>query len=153
MFKFWLFLHFTGISIWVGSLLAVTLILLTMKKYLGSKELSTIVKKITRIVNILVHPSAFFVLVSGVFMIISMNYGDNPKPFYLNFMERFGGSTILFSIILISIFGRRLVKRLNILEKDGSENKQSSTINSYITILLASVVFVFATIFVVSFRF
>ncbi|HEY4552026.1 MAG TPA: hypothetical protein VIG80_02415 [Bacillaceae bacterium] len=153
MFKFWLFLHFAGISIWVGSLLAVTLILLMMKKHLGSKELSTIVKKITRVVNMLVHPSAFFVLISGIFMIVSMNFGDTAKPFYLNFMERFGGVAILFTFIAISLVGRKFVKKLNSLEKEGSVIKHSRSFNSYISMMLASVAFVFVTIFVVSFRF
>ncbi|MBS4205566.1 hypothetical protein [Lederbergia citrea] len=153
MFKFWLFLHFTGISIWVGALLAVTFILLMMRKNLGSKESSTIVKKMTRVVNMLVHPSAFFVLISGVFMIISMNFGDASKPFYLNFMERFGGGAILFTIIAISFVGRKLVKKLNAQEKDGHVIKHSSSLSNYIAMMLTSVACVLATIFIVSFRF
>ncbi len=151
MFKFWLFLHFTGLSIWLGSLLTITFILVMMKKHLGSKELSTIVKKITRIGNILVHPSAFFVLLSGVFMIISMNLGS--KPFYLAFMERVGGVTVLFTIIGVSLFGRQLVKKLTQLEEDGGVLKHTRSINSYIMMMLLSILLVLAVIFVVSFRF
>jgi len=153
MFKYWLFLHFAGISIWVGSLLAVALILIMMKKHLGSKELSTIVKKMTRVVNTLVHPSAFFVLLSGIFMIISMNFGDSSKPFYLEFMERIGGVTVLFTIIAVSIFGRRVVKKLSTLEKEGNVITHPGSINTYITMMLVSVLLVLAVIFVVSFRF
>jgi len=153
MFKYWLFLHFAGVSIWTGSLLAVTIILIMMKKHLGSKELSTIVKKLTKIVNTLVHPSAFFVLLSGIFMIIAMNFGDSPKPFYLDFMERIGGVTVLFTIIAVSIFGRRVVKKFNLLEKEGSVITHPRSINTYITSMLLSVLLVFVVIFVVSFRF
>src|SRR5690625_1835383 len=103
MFSFWLFTHFIGFAIWGGALIAVTCILFMMKRHLGSVELSTIVKKITRIVNILVHPSAFLVLVSGIFMIISFNFGDAGKPFYMEFMERVGGVAVLFTVIGISL--------------------------------------------------
>ncbi|KRG12261.1 hypothetical protein [Lederbergia galactosidilytica] len=151
MFKFWLFLHFTGLSIWLGSLLAIILILVMMKKHLGSKELSAIVKKITRIGNILVHPSAFFVLLSGVLMIISMNL--NAKPFYLAFMERVGGITVLITIIGVSLFGRKLVKKLTQLEVDGEVLKHTRSINNYIMMMLLSILLVLAVIFVVSFRF
>ncbi|MCR2821654.1 hypothetical protein [Lederbergia panacisoli] len=153
MFKYWLFLHFAGISVWVGSLLAVAIILFMMKKHLGSKELSTIVKKMTKVVNSIVHPSAFFVLLSGIFMIIAMNFGDSPKPFYLEFMERIGGVTVLFTIIAVSIFGRRVVKKFNTLEKEGSVVTHPASINMYITMMLISVLLVLSVIFVVSFRF
>ncbi|WP_062106894.1 hypothetical protein [Bacillus niameyensis] len=153
MFKFWLFLHFTGLSIWVGSLIAIALILVMMKKHLGSKELSTIVKKVTKVSNLLVHPSAFFVLISGVFMIISMNFGDATKPFYLAFMERIGGVTVLFSIIAISLFGRRLVKKLNNLEMEGGILKHTGSLNTYVAVMFASLLLILSVIFVVSFRF
>ncbi|MBS4219684.1 hypothetical protein KHA96_15325 [Bacillus sp. FJAT-49711] len=153
MFKYWLFLHFAGISIWVGSLLTVTILLFIVKKHLGSKELSTIVKKMTKVVNTLIHPSAFFVLLSGIFMMIAMNFGDSPKPFYLEFMERIGGMTVLFTIIAVSIFGRKVVKKFNTLEKEGSLIAHPASINTYITMMLISVLLVLTVIFVVSFKF
>lgn len=153
MFKMWLFLHLTGISIWVGSLLAVIFILFMMKRHLGSKELATIVKKIVRIVNILVHPSAFIVLLSGIFMIVMMNFGDAAKPFWLTFMERFGGGIILFTMIAVGFVGRSLVKKLRAVEGGEATYKHSPSFTNYILMMTLSVVSVIAIIFVVSFRF
>ena len=153
MFKMWLFLHLTGISIWVGSLLAVVIILAMMKRHLGSKELSTIVKKIIRIVNILVHPSALIVLLSGIFMIVMMNFGDAAKPFWLTFMERFGGGIILFTMIAVGFVGRSLVKKLRAIETGDAEKHYSPSFTSYIATITISTISVIAIIFVVSFRF
>lgn len=152
MFKAWFFLHLTGVSIWAGSILAVIIILSMMKKHLGSKELSNIVKKIVRIINMLVHPSAFIVLLSGVFMIVSMGLG-NDKPFWLNFMEKFGGMLVLFSIIAISLAGNALVKKLSAMEKGESTIKASGSLNRYMLMLSLSAASVFSTILVVAFRF
>ncbi len=152
MFKAWLFLHLTGISIWAGSILAVIFILAMMKKHLGSKELSNIVKKIIRIINILVHPSAFIVLLSGIFMIVSMGLGAD-KPFWLNFMEKFGSMVILFSIIAISLAGRALAKKLSGTEKGESTINALVSLKGYLTVMSMSVVSVFSTILIVAFRF
>lgn len=152
MYQAWLFLHLTGISIWSGSILAVILILMMMKKHLGSKELSNIIKKIVRIINMLVHPSAFIVLVSGIFMIVSLGLGMN-KPFWLNFMEKFGGVVIMFSIIAISFAGRALVKKLNAMEKGESTIKAPVSFNNYMTVMTLSALSVFSTILVVAFKF
>jgi hypothetical protein len=104
-------------------------------------------------INVLVHPSALFVLFSGVFMMKDMNFGDTIRPFYIVFMERFGGGSVLFTLIAVSLVGQRLVKKLNILEKEGSVIKHLPSINMYIIMNLLSIALVVATIFVVSFRF
>ncbi|MBO1005708.1 hypothetical protein [Pseudogracilibacillus auburnensis] len=153
MYSFWLFLHITSISIWAGSSLVIAISFIMLKKHLGSIELSKVVKKMTRMINFLVHSSALFVLISGVFMMMDMNFGDTVRPFYIAFMERFGGGAILFSLITVSLAGRKLVKKLTILEKEGSVIKHLPSINMYIAMNLVSVGFIVATIFVVSFRF
>ncbi len=153
--KTWLFLHLTGVSIWAGSILAVLFILLMIKKHLGSKELSVIVKRIIRIMHFLVHPSAVLVLVSGIFMIVTMGIDQN-KPFWLSFMEKFGGVVVMFTIIAMSIAGRALVKRLSKLEGDEGNKTMSSKgfiFNSYIMTMAVSVVSIFSVILVVTFRF
>lgn len=155
MFQTWLFLHLTGVTVWAGSMLTVLFILLMMRKHLGSKELATVVKKIVRIMNVMVHPSSVLVLVSGIFMIITMGIGQD-RPFWLNFMERFGGVAVMFTIIAMSIASRRLVHKLSKLSTGGSpmhETKKGSPLRFYLMTMAVSVASVFAVILVVAYRF
>lgn len=151
MFSTWLFLHLAGISIWSGSILAVLLILGMMKKHLGSKELANIVNKIVRVINMLVHPSAFIVLLSGIFMIVERWSGSN-KPLWLNFMEKFGGMAVMLSIIAIGFASMMLSKKLKALDRGGSSFKVPVSLNGYMLVMALSFVSVVSTIFVVSFR-
>ncbi|MDF2661905.1 MAG: hypothetical protein K0Q94_4696 [Paenibacillus sp.] len=148
MYGFMLFIHLTGLSIWLGSLVAVAILLTAMKKMLPSADVSGIVRKTVRTFNLLTHPSAFLVLISGVFMILEMGLGSD-KPFWLIYMERGGGMIVLLFIIVISIMGRRLMKRI----AGGDVQAASSSISSYVTGLSLSTVLVLSVVFVVSGKF
>lgn len=148
MYGFWLFIHFTGLSIWLGSLVAVAILLMAMRKQLHSADIGALVKKTVRTFNLLTHPSAFLVLISGVFMILKLGM-ESDKPFWLIYMERGGGMIILLFIIVISIMGRRLMKRIS-----GNNSASASTsINSYVSGLTVSIVAVLSVVFVVSGKF
>lgn len=86
-------------------------------------------------------------------MMISVNFGEATKPFYFNFMNQFGGVTILFSIISISISGRKLVKQLNDLEKKGGVIKNIGGLNMFIMILLITIVLILTVSIVVIFKY
>jgi putative copper export protein len=145
MYGFWLFIHLSGLCVWLGSLVAVGILLSAMKKQIHSADVGALVKKTVRTFNFLTHPSAFLVLISGVLMLLQMGIGSD-KPFWMIYMERVGGMVILLFIIVISIMGRRLVKRIS----SGGVQSASSSISSYVTGLAVSSALVFSIIFVVS---
>ncbi|MDF2716175.1 MAG: hypothetical protein K0R28_3100 [Paenibacillus sp.] len=145
MYGFWLFIHLSGLCVWLGSLVAVGILLSAMKKQIHSADVGALVKKTVRTFNLLTHPSAFLVLVSGVLMLLQMGLGSD-KPFWMIYMERVGGMVILLFIVVISMMGRRLVKRLS----GNVAHATSSSITSYVTGLAVSSVLVLSIIFVVS---
>ncbi|RKN85229.1 hypothetical protein [Paenibacillus ginsengarvi] len=147
MFSFWLFIHLAGLCIWLGSIVAVAFLLVAMKKQLHSADVSALVRRTVRTFNMLTHPSAFLVLISGVLMIVEMGLGSD-KPFWMTYMERVGGMIILLFIIAISIMGKRLMKRIS-----GGTSQAvaaSSSLSTYVTGLALSSVLVLSVIFVVS---
>ncbi|MEK3724087.1 hypothetical protein [Paenibacillus sp. FSL H8-0034] len=113
MFGFMLFLHLTGLVIWLGSLFAIVIMLIMLNKQLGSLESNTLAQRIIRTFSRFAHPSAVFVLISGVLMIIQMGMGPG-KPLWLEVMEKGGGTIILLGLIFTGILGSKVKKRLSI---------------------------------------
>ena len=147
MYGFYLFIHLLALSVWLGSIVAVAVMLASMKRQLQSVEVSGLARKTVRIFNMLTHPSAFLVLMSGGLMMIEAGMSSD-KPFWLAYMERVGGMTILLFIVVISIMGKRLVKRI-IAENDNPLAAMKS-VTSYVTGLTVSSALVMSVIFMVS---
>ena len=72
MFEFFLFLHLTTLSLWIGSVLTIAAILLLMRRQISNHVVKGLAQKAIRTFNRITHPSSFLVLVSGVVMIIKM---------------------------------------------------------------------------------
>lgn len=142
MFTFWLFLHVTGLTIWIGGLITFIFILSMLKRHLGSKEVSLIFKKIVRISYILLHPSAILAGISGFAMMITTNAPNTSQPFHLQWMEQIGSITIILSIIAISFGGQHLINNLQTLEQKGSVIKNLRSLNIYIAILISSLLLI-----------
>ncbi|MCU6798185.1 hypothetical protein OB236_39270 [Paenibacillus sp. WQ 127069] len=113
MFGFMLFLHLAGLVIWLGSLFAIMIMLIMLNKQLGSLESNTLAQRIIRTFSRFAHPSAVFVLISGILMIIQMGMGSG-KPLWLEVMEKGGGTIILLGLIFTGILGSKVKKRLSI---------------------------------------
>lgn len=74
-------------------------------KYRGRKKL---VLMLIRTFKAMTHLSAIIVLISGIYRVVQMNFGDAAKSFWLSYMEMAGGMIVLLGIILLAILGRRV---------------------------------------------
>lgn len=145
MYGLMLFLHLSGLFMWLGSLFAIVVTLLLLQKQLGTLETNTMAQRIIRIFTMFAHPGAVMVLISGVYMIIQMGMGSD-KPLWLNVMERGGGMIILLALIFTSIMGSKLKKRLD------SGAGQQVKLKSYLTTMSVFMVLIIAVVLVVSLR-
>ncbi|UTR08644.1 hypothetical protein MM300_11800 [Evansella sp. LMS18] len=112
-------LHIVGIALWIGSFAAFGFLLRSLvKKGEGLDNHSFILEKIRRWVNLGILPGLFIVLITGVFMILQ--FERESMPFYLSFMEQAGTMVILLTIVFVSIYSRKMGKKLNgaVLKKD-----------------------------------
>jgi putative copper export protein len=146
MFGFMLFLHLAGISVWLGSIVTIAILLLVIKKQIDSDVGRSLVKKMIGIFNMLTHPSSFIVLVSGIVMIVKLGSSETGKPFWLNYMEQVGGMVVLLFIIVLSILGRRVMKRI----AGANIQLASSGISFYVTGMLVTTLLILSVVFVVA---
>lgn len=146
MFGFMLFLHFTGLIFWLGTLFAIVVMLTMLKKQLGSPETRQLAKKVVRAFSWLVYPSSLIVLISGVFMLIEMGLGKGEKPLWLEIMEKGGGTIIILALVLTAIMNGKVKKKLSAIQA------QTVNLSGYLTTMTSFIVVIFAIIFVVSLK-
>lgn len=157
MFESMLFIHLSGLAIWFGSIVAIGLMLFSFRRDIRSEEARNMVRKAVKLFNRLTHPSSFLVLLSGGLMIMD-RWKDTNHPFWLSFMERVGGTVILLSIIVMTIVGRKLIKRLDAaggvkpVSVGAGAGAAMVRLNSYLSTMTVAGLGVLAVIFVVSFR-
>lgn len=154
MFGFLLFLHLFGMAVWLGSLVAIGIMLLLLKPQLGTEAGNGLLRKTVKAFNILTHPSAFVVLASGGFMIMKLGLGDGDKPFWMVYMERGGGMVILLSIIGLSLLGRRLLKKLassnTAVVHDAGGARPAASVSRFAASMFVTAILVVSVVFVVS---
>lgn len=146
MFGLWLFLHLTGLAIWIGSLLAIVVILLLLKKQLGSQQSNALAKRVIRVFGMLAHPASVIVLISGVFMIVQMDLGSTDKPLWLDVMEKGGGMIVLLALVLTGFLGSKAKKWLN------DPKSKSVNLTGYLMTLSGFMIMIMAVLLVVSLR-
>lgn len=102
MIRALLFLHITGIALWLGSL--VTLYILNRRRFAADNpEAIAVVYETTRsVVRGVINPSSLIVLLSGISMMMQLGMVGQPKLFWLAFMEQFGGMVALISLALLT---------------------------------------------------
>ncbi|MFD0872152.1 Uncharacterised protein [Chlamydia abortus] len=145
MFGFWLFLHLAGLFLWLGALLAQTVVLGILQKQLDSDTGNTLAIKVIRNFSLFSHPGAVLVLISGVFLIVQMGLGAD-KPMWLEVMEKGGGTITILALIITGIWGRKVKRRL----RGGSG--QAVKLNGYLTVLTSFMVLILGIVLVVSLR-
>lgn len=150
MYGFAYFLHIAGLAVWLGSLIGLGMLLQFIAKNQDMDKTNRLANHIVRLVNRLMHPSAFLVLLSGGYMLFELGYGRD-HPFWLIFMERFGSIVILLSIILISIQGSKIKKVIN-GEKLKKKITLSQALSRYNLMVWLSVVLVLIVTLVVSLK-
>ncbi|TCP57936.1 hypothetical protein EV586_102383 [Tumebacillus sp. BK434] len=105
-----LFLHVSGLSVWLGSAVLLMILFAYLKK--ESLQESKLLLFCTRLVNRVTSVAALVVLASGVGLIELLGYRGMEKPFWLSFMEQAGGTVILLFILVFTWKSRRAVKQL-----------------------------------------
>ncbi|KEQ25105.1 hypothetical protein [Paenibacillus tyrfis] len=152
MFGFLLFLHLTGLSLWLGSGLTAVVMLPMLNQRPGSGELRALARKTLRVISTIAHPSALVVLISGVVMIVQMNIPAQSKPLWLQVMEKGGGMVILLAVILTGILGSRLKKRLNAENGQGTGAAAPARIGGYVAATAGFMTLTLAVMLIVSLK-
>ncbi|TMV50176.1 hypothetical protein FE783_11480 [Paenibacillus mesophilus] len=145
MFGFMLFLHLTGLMVWLGALLAVVIVVPLLRKQPGAAESNALASRIIRIFGMLAHPAAVVVLLSGVFMIVKMGIGPD-KPLWLDLMEKGGGTIILLALVLTGLLGRKARKRL------GAAEGRPVALSGYLTASAGFMVLIVSMVLLVSLK-
>jgi len=150
MHGFMLFLHFIGLAVWLGSLVMVAVLLTMMKKQAGEGD-TRIVRTVIRVFNMLSHPGAFLVLVSG-FAMIGTNSGNEGKgmPFWLTYMSYVGTIVIVLSMIVLSILGSRIVAKKPV---EGEPAFRKDKLSTFLTVELVVIALILSILLIASYRF
>jgi putative copper export protein len=160
MAGFLLFIHLSSLAVWVGSLVTVAILLLSMKKQFGSPDVRGIAKRTIRTFNRITHPSAFLVLVSGLGLFFNAKIEEKDVPFWLHYMREGGSVLILLAIIVLSIRGRKVINHLtavgdtaSVKNEDAVLTAPKSAASRYAASMLVAIVLILSIIFVVSYKF
>lgn len=108
MCGFFAFLHIIGFTFWLGSLFSVTLVLLTMKKYLDIVIVRKIIRKVIHTFNAIIYPASVVVLISGIYRVVQKDYSGTANSLWLNYMVVLGTVSVSLTIFLLAILGRRI---------------------------------------------
>lgn len=146
MYEWMFFIHLAGLAIWFGVTLMGVLMLLSVRKTLAVSGVATVAQQTIRNINRLSHPSAFLVLASGLYMILQLD--RDGLPFWISFMEQAGGMVILLFIIVMSILGSKLRKKL----AQAEPSVAAKSIGSYATWTAIFLLAVLIIILVVSLK-
>lgn len=146
MYQWMLFIHLIGLAAWFGVTLMGVVLLLSIRGKLAEASLSSVGQTIVKNINRITHPAAFLVLASGFYMV--MQWDRDGMPFWLAFMERVGGMVIILFIIILSILGVRLKKKL--AHNDGAAAAKS--IGTYVVWTVLFLLGVLAVTLIVSLR-
>lgn len=114
-----LFLHLSGLAVWLGAAVLLTILFAVLKK----QSDNSLLLLCTKLVNRLLSVAALTVLISGGGLIELLGWRGMDKPFWLSFMEQAGGTVILLFIALFTWQSRRLVKRLKQSKEQGQASK------------------------------
>ncbi|WP_058302470.1 hypothetical protein [Gorillibacterium timonense] len=150
MSDFMLFLHFIGLAVWLGSLVMVAVLLTLLKKQVGEGE-QKIVRTVIRVFNMLSHPAAFLVLISG-FGMLGMDSGHEGKgmPFWLTYMRDVGTTIIVLSMIVLSILGTKVVNKK---PEPGEPAFRKDKLATFLTVELVVIGLILSVLLIASFRF
>lgn len=135
MYQISYILHIAGVAIWIGSFITLGVLLKSLtidKKDLA--DYAPIMQRIQQWVMKGVFPSLALILLSGVYMI--MQYNRDSLPLYITLMEQAGTIIILFTLIVISIYSKRITKTIHDipLKKPGTLTQFTKIYANYLII-------------------
>lgn len=110
------------------------------------------VRSLIAIVNRLLNPSAFVVMVSGLAMMINLGLMGQDVPLWLRLMQDGGSLIVLLSIALITFYGNRFKKKLR--NQAGTDHvlTRKKMLATYVRLMAGSAVLVLGVVLVVSLK-
>lgn len=143
--RWMLFVHIASVAFWLGG--TATLYVLYRKSIrLSAPDGQSVAYDTTRsVVKGILNPCALMVLFTGIGMLMQMGLVGAAKPFWLTFMEQFGGMVALISAGMLSWQLRRLDRATT----DEERTRRWRVLNQTIACVGAGVV---VTIFIVALR-
>ncbi|MFX3632823.1 MAG: hypothetical protein ACE3L7_03145 [Candidatus Pristimantibacillus sp.] len=141
-----LFLHFTGLFLWIGALVFSAASLLLMKPQFQSVGIRQLAVRMTKLSMPWSHSGALLVLLSGVYMILVLDMGSD-KPLWLSAMEKGGGSLLLLSAVFAGITASKTIKRI------ANPDAPNANIKSYVIVAAVSLILSLALLFIVSMKY
>lgn len=146
MTRWLLFAHVTSVAFWLGGIAALYVLYRKSLRLASAEGMSVAQATARSVINGMLTPSALVVLVTGIVMLVQMGLAGKAKPFWLTFMEQFGGLVALLSAILLTW----QVRRLGRAATQEEQNRHWRTLNTALLCIGAAVALV---IFVVELRF
>ncbi|GAA0465427.1 MULTISPECIES: hypothetical protein [Alkalibacillus] len=143
-------LHIVGVALWIGAFIVVGLLLRSLAK--SEEELkkhSLVIEKLRRMINWVVLPSGIVVMLTGVYMILQFN--RDTLPLYLKLMEEIGGVAILLTVIVVSLYSKKLKKKLQGIELKKDKSLTAIT-KMYTNFLFISTILSIVVVVIVAMR-
>jgi putative membrane protein len=144
--KISLFIHVLSIASWFGG---ITLMAMYLRNATRSNDEQTMAQALTtahRWNLTMMVPTSVLTLLSGLYLLLTRT-GNGNEPLWLIVKERFGTLFILVFILIITIYGRKLLKAA---QKAGSSILAATLLKRYILILNLSVLCMVILIFFVT---
>jgi len=143
--RWMLFVHIASVAFWLGGAAALWVLYLKSKRPSAESGLSLAYDTTRSVVTGILNPSAVLVLLTGIGMMIQLGIMGRAKPFWLAFMEQFGGLVAIISAVTLTWQIRRLDKA----SSDQERTRLWRLLNRTIAGIGAGVI---VTIFVVALR-
>lgn len=144
--RWMLFVHVASVAFWLGGTAALYVLYRKSLRLASTDGMSVAFDTTRSVIKGILNPSALLVLFTGIGMLMQIGLVGKAKPFWLAFMEQFGGMVALISVGLLSWQMRRLDRAATTEER----KKRWRTLNAMIVGVGAAVTL---TIFVVALRF
>jgi|SRR5690625_1549835 len=153
MSGFFMFLHISSYIFWVGTLISFAIILPKINPIDEVRVSHRFLSQLIHSFNTIGQLAAVVVFFSGVFQSIQLNFPDNIKPFWLQYMELAGGIILCLSVITTAMMEREVKLIFNSSRQFTSEiTKIVKRIFLYHTIILFVILIALSIVIVTSFK-
>lgn len=144
--RWMLFVHIASVALWLGGAAALYVLYLKSRRLSPAEGLSVAFDTTRTVVKGILNPSALLVLFTGIGMLMQMGMMGKTRPFWLAFMEQFGGMVAIISAAALTWQIRKLDRAVS----DEERARRWRVLNQTIAGVGAGVII---TIFVVALRF
>lgn len=143
MIRMMLFLHILSVAFWLGGIVAMYVLYRKAagKSWDHGRQLAYDAAK--SVIRGVLNPSALVVLGTGIVMIMQAGWMGRAKPFWLAFMEQFGGMVALVSVGLLTWQLRRIERSLSESDRDRGWRRLNQTM-AWVGVGVAVTIFIVA---------